>query len=165
MMEPIRKHLQGGSGDYDETSAGDLFFQRHDGQGMYVRSFDDGTYDWSVNVARNDTNLMEFREPQKHRLEEVLQRIDDFLAGTVPGRLVLDTLGLVHRSMALGMSREEAERAAIATRDFIFEMHEAGMSADEIKRRFGHIHADLKRQRLEREAALMGESSGGSRPE
>ena len=76
------------------------------------------------------------------------------------GRLILDTLGWVYKSMEMGMTREEAERAVMATRDFIREMEAAGMSGEEIRQRFAEIHEDLKRQRLEREAASQADGGG-----
>ena len=75
--------------------------------------------------------------------------------------LILDTLGWVYKSMERGMSREQAEAAAMATRDFIRDMEAAGMEPEEIKQRFAEIHDDLKRQRLEREAQERTGLSGG----
>lgn len=76
--------------------------------------------------------------------------------------LNLDTLGWVYKAMERGMTREQAEAAAMATRDFIRDMEAAGMEGEEIRQRFGEIHDDLKRQRLEREArertGLAGEA-------
>ena len=66
--------------------------------------------------------------------------------------LILDTLGWVYKSMERGMTREQAEAAAMASRDFIREMEAAGMEGEEIQQRFAEIHDDLRRQRLEREA-------------
>jgi hypothetical protein len=76
----------------------------------------DGTYDWSQNSARNDTNLMDFRAAAHHGLPAVLQRVDDFLGLVVSGRVVIDTLGMVRSSMAQGMGRENAERIAAIAR-------------------------------------------------
>jgi hypothetical protein len=75
--------------------------------------------------------------------------------------LILDTLGWVYKPMERGMSREQAEAAAMATRDFIRDMEAAGMGPEEIKQRFAEIHDDLKRQRLEREAQKGTGLSGG----
>ena len=139
-----------------ETSNGDIFFRRNDGQGMYVRPHIDGDYDWSVNAAQNDTNLMDFRPPERHELGEVLYRMENFIVSAVPGRVVIDTLGLIRGSLALGMSREDAERAAEKAREFVLGMHESGMDAHEIKMRFAEIHEQLRRERVERQQALSG---------
>ena len=72
--------------------------------------------------------------------------------------LILDTLGWVYKSMERGMTREQAEAAAIATRDFIRDVEAAGMEPEEIRQRFGEIQDDLKRQRLEREAGEQARS-------
>jgi hypothetical protein len=74
--------------------------------------------------------------------------------------LILDTLGWVYKSMELGMTREQAEAAAMASRDFIREMEAAGMEGEEIQQRFAEIHEDLKRQRLAREARENAGLSG-----
>ncbi len=133
---------------YSELPNGDVFFRRADGSGMFVRRHDDGSYDWSVNAARNDINLMDFRSPERHRPEEVLQRIDSFIGRAVSGRLFIDTLGIVRQSMEMGMSREEAERIATLARDLVLEMHGSGMDAHEIRNRFAEIHEQLRRERL-----------------
>lgn len=74
--------------------------------------------------------------------------------------LILDTLGWVYKSMERGMTREQAEAAALASRNFIRDMEAAGMEPDEIRQRFAEIHDDLKRQRLEREARENAVLSG-----
>jgi len=74
--------------------------------------------------------------------------------------LILDTLGWVYKAMERGMTREQAEAAAIANRDFIRDMAAAGMEPEEIKQRFAEIHDDLRRQRLEREAREQAELAG-----
>ena len=144
----LREALQERRVAYSELPNGDLFFRRADGQGMFVRPYSDGSYDWSVNAARNDTNLLDFRSPERHRPEEVLQRIDSFMGSVVSGPVFIDTLGMVRHSMDLGMSREEAERVATIARNLVLEMHEAGMDAHEIRNRFAEIHEQLRRERL-----------------
>ena len=74
--------------------------------------------------------------------------------------LILDTLGWVYKAMERGMTREQAEAAAIATRDFMREMEVAGMDGDQIKQRFVEIHEDLKRQRLEGAAREQAGTDG-----
>jgi hypothetical protein len=51
--------------------------------------------------------------------------------------------------MELGMSPKEAEKIATIARNFALEMHESGMDAEEIKSRFGEIHEQLRRERLD----------------
>jgi len=147
-MDRLRQHLRARDIQYSELPNGDVFFRRNDGQGMYVRAYEDGTFDWCVNAARNDTNLMDFRQREKHELEDVLQRIDDFLGLIVWGDVVIDTLGLVRDSIAQGMTRNDAEKIAEAARNFSKAMHESGMDAKEIRSRFGEIHEQLRRQRI-----------------
>ena len=127
---------------------GDIFFRRNDGQGMYVRRYSDGAYDWSVNAALNDTNLMDFRPPERRELGELLYRMGNFIRFVVPGRVVIDTLGLIRDSLALGLSRDDAEKAAEKAREFVVDMHESGMDAHEIKMRFQEINEQLKRERV-----------------
>lgn len=148
MPDLIKSALEAGNVAYSELSNGDIFFRRSDGDGMYVRAHGDGTYDWCVNVARNDTNLMDFRAAERHTVEETLHRIDDFVGLAVSGRVVIDTLGLVQQSMERGMTRETAERVAEHARDLILEMHASGMDAHEIKTRFTEIQEQLRRERL-----------------
>lgn len=130
-----------------ELPNGDVFFRRSDGQGMFLRAYSDGTYDWCVNAARNDTNLMDFRSREQHELREVLRRIDDFLGLIVWGDVVIDTLGLMRRLMAQGMTRKDAESFTQAARDFAQAMHASGMDANEIRNRFAEIHEQLRRER------------------
>jgi hypothetical protein len=142
---------------FTELANGDIFFRRqHDGQSMYIRRHNDGTYDWSQNAARNDTNLMDFSRPEHHDLAEVLRRVDDFLGLIVSGRVVIDTLGIVRKSMAQGMGRANAERIAAIARNFALEMHQSGMDADEIRTRFEEIHDQLKRERLDQSPVEVG---------
>lgn len=143
-MDAIKNHLQSREIGFVETAEGDLLFQRKDGQGMFVRSYQDGTYDWSVNEARNKTNLMDFRAPSKRSLNETLRRVDEFWDGKLPGRLVIDTLGIVQGAMALGLSREQAERAATAAGKLASDMHNAGLDAGEIRERFAGIEGQLR---------------------
>lgn len=146
-MDRLRQHLRARNIQFAELPNGDFFFRRNDGQGMYVRAFRDGTFDWCVNAARNDANLMDFRQREQHELEEVLQRIDDFLGLIVWGDVVIDTLGLVRQSIAQGMTRKDAEKVAEAARNFALAMHESGMDANEIRNRFSEIHEQLRRER------------------
>ena len=146
-MDRLRQYLRAHNVQFAELPNGDIFFRRSDGRGMYVRAYRDGTYDWCVNAARNDTNLMDFRPREQHELDEVLQRIDDFLGLIVWGDVVIDTLGLVRQSIAQGMTREDAERVVEATRNFALAMHESGMDAKEIRNRFVEIHEQLRRER------------------
>ncbi|MGZ8322658.1 MAG: hypothetical protein ACXW3N_06070 [Rhodoplanes sp.] len=155
-MERLRQHLRARNIEFSNLPDGDAFFRRSDGQGMYLRAYADGSYDWCVNAARNDTNLMDFRPRESHRLEEVIRRIDDFLDGTVWGSVILDTLGLVQPLMERGLSREDAEKAVEAARTFVLDMHKDGMDAGEIRNRFIEIHEQLRRERAARgEIALQ----------
>ncbi len=156
MRVELRKSLDARDVACTEMPNGDFFFRRRDGQGMYVRPHPDGTYDWSVNAAENHTNLMDFRAPERHELAEVLGRVEDFLDSVVSGRVVIDTLGLVQGSVALGMSVDEAERFAETARGFVIEMHESGMDAHEIKTRFDEIHEQLRRERVNQPQASAG---------
>ena len=149
MSDALKAALSARDVKFSELSNGDVFFRRpYDSQSMYIREDAEGTYDWSQNAARNDTNLLDFRATGKHDLSEVLRRVDDFLGLVVSGRIVIDTLGMVRQSMALGMGRENAERIAMVARDFAIEMHNSGMDAEEIKGRFEQIHEQLRREHL-----------------
>lgn len=160
MTEALRSALKARGVEFTELATGDIFFRRqHDGQSMYIRVHDDGTYDWSQNAGRNDTNLMEYRSPEHHEISEVLRRVDDFLGLVVSGRVVIDTLGMVRKSMQQGMGRATAERIASIARNFAVEMHESGMDADEIRDRFEEIHAQLERERLGHSSAPTGRSA------
>jgi hypothetical protein len=158
MIDRVKQHLHARSVRFSELHGGDIFFRRSDGQGMYVREYPDGTYDWCVNAARNDTNLMDFRPRESHRVEEVISRIDHFLDLTVWGDVVLDTLTLVQPLMEKGMSREEAEKAVEAARTFALKMHEKGMDAREIRNRFTEIIEQLRRERIGRGDVALQES-------
>ena len=144
----LQKALKDRQAEYSELPNGDIFFQRADGHGMFVRPYDDGSCDWSINAARTGPNLMDFRSPERHGAEEVLRRIDDFLGLVVSGPVVIDTLGLVKQSMKLGMSRERAEQIAKIAREMVLDMHNSGMNAGEIRTRFAEIHAQLQQERL-----------------
>ena len=111
---------------------------------MYVRQNPDGSLDWSINDARNDTNLMDFRHRNHHALATAIQRIDDFLGHVVFGRVMIDTLGMVKQCMDLGMSRENAERIVMAARSFAMGMHESGMDAEEIRDKFEEVYGELR---------------------
>jgi hypothetical protein len=153
--DALKTALEARGVKFKELANGDVFFRRpHDEQSMYVRRHDDGTYDWSQNAARSDTNVMDFRRPEHHALTEVLRRVDDFLGLIVSGRVVIDTLGMVRKSMERGMGRANAERIAAVARNFALEMHESGMDADEIRTRFEEIHDQLQRERLGRPARV-----------
>lgn len=146
--EPVKAALRERNVPFEERPDGDIFFVRnYDGRGMYVRSHEDGTYDWSIGAGPRDP-LMDYTAPERHDLEEVGRRIDDFLGLIVAGPLVIDTLSLVRRSMESGMGRETAEKVAHVARDLALKMHEAGMDAHEIRNRFAYIHEQLKRERL-----------------
>ncbi len=147
MMDRFKQHLQARNVEFAERPNGDIFFRRNDGQGMYLRAYPDGAYDWCVNAGRNDTNLMDFRPRESHDAKDVLRRVDDFLDGAVSGNVILDTLGLLHALMAQGMSREEAEKAVGVVREFVRAMHESGMDANEIRNRFTEIQGQLRRER------------------
>jgi hypothetical protein len=82
--------------------------------------------------------------------------VDDFLGLIVSGRVVIDTLGIVRKSMAQGMGRANAERIAAIARNFALEMHQSGMDADEIRTRFEEIHDQLKRERLDQSPVEVG---------
>lgn len=147
MADPVKQALQERQVAFSELPNGDIFFRRSDGHGMYVRPHPDGSYDWSVNAALNDTNLMDFRAPERRSLRELIQRIDDFLGLVVSGSLVIDTLGLVQRSMEQGLSREQAENVVKVAREFALEMHESGMDAREIRSRFDEFVGQLRSER------------------
>jgi hypothetical protein len=147
MIGELKQQLQARNIQFAELANGDVFLRRNDGQGMYVRAFQDGTYDWCVNAARNDTNLMDFRAREQYELKDVLRRVDDFLGRIVWGDVVIDTLGLVRQSIAEGMTRGDAEKLAEAARNFALAMHESGMDAKEIRNRFTEIHEQLRRER------------------
>ncbi|NJO54565.1 MAG: hypothetical protein HC829_06745 [Bacteroidales bacterium] len=161
-MDRLKQQMLARNIEFSELATGDLFLRRGDGQGMYVRADDEGTFDWCVNVARNDLNLMDFRKREQHDLDEVLRRIDDFLGSIVFGDVVIDTLGLVRQSMAQGMTRQEAENAAAAARNFAQAMHASGMDASEIRNRFAEIHEQLRRERTG-ETMLDRAREGGRR--
>jgi len=149
MIEDLKAALRARDVQFAELENGDIFLRRPgDRQSMYIRTHADGTYDWSQNSARNDTNLMDYRTAAHHGLPEVLQRVDDFLGLVVSGRVVIDTLGMVHSSMAQGMGRENAERIAAIARRIAIDLHESGMPADEIKVRFEEVHEQLRRERI-----------------
>jgi len=160
-MDRLRQHLLARNVRFEELPNGDVFFRRSDGQGMYVRAYNDGTFDWCVNAARNDTNLMDFRSRERHDPKEALQRIDDFLGLIVWGEVVIDTLGLVRDSIAKGMSPKEAEKVAEAARNFSRAMHDSGMDASEIRNRFAEIHEQLRRERASRVTSDVQEANQG----
>ena len=135
-MDPIKDYLRQRDIAYSETPEGDIFFRGKDERPMFIRAYEDGTYDWSVNDAGNDTNLLDYREPMRRSEVEVLDRIDGFWTQTQPGTLLLDTLGMVKRALDLGLTREQAEQTVIVAREGILAMHKSGMDAKEIKARF-----------------------------
>ena len=146
--EPIKTALKERDVPFEERANGDVFFVRpQDGVGMYVRSLDDVSYDWSVGAGPDDP-LMDYRAPEHHDLRQTVQRIETFLAQIVPGAIMIDTLEIARRSMELGMEREAAERLARGAADYASQMNDAGMDAHEIRNRFGEIHEQLKRERL-----------------
>lgn len=135
-MDAVEDYLRQRGIAFSETPEGDILFRGRDGRPMFIRAHEDGTYDWSVNDAGNDTNLLDYRETMRRSEVEVLDRIDGFWTEAEPGNLLLDTLGMVERALALGLSREQAEHAVIVAREAILAMHKSGMDAKEIKVRF-----------------------------
>ena len=66
------------------------------------------------------------------------------------GKLVIDTLRLVREAERMGVSHEEAERAACITRDFVVEAYEQGMTVDDIKAEFARMASELRQERISR---------------
>lgn len=150
-MHPIKDYLRQRGIAYSETAEGDIYFQGGDRRPMFIRAYDDGTYDWSVNDADINTNLLDYREPMRRSEVEVLERIDALLSKHEAGTLLLDTLGMVERALALGLSREQAEQAVSVAREAILAMHDSGMDAKEIRARFAEQprHGGLPRAQPE----------------